>query len=75
MKFSKTKSILKKKGKLDSNPLNDIFHALTIERKQRDNEEDPELEETLPSDLQDIEDKKRERARKALRKSKGDSCC
>jgi hypothetical protein len=75
MKFNKTKSLLKKKEKLDSNPMNDIFHALSVERKQRDNEEESDLEETLPSDLQDIEDKKRERARKALKKSKGDSCC
>ena len=51
-----------KKKELDTNPLNDLFHALSMERKQRDTKEEPKNEEIEDdSDLSDIEDKKRAR--------------
>lgn len=51
-----------KKKELDTNPLNDLFHALSMERKQRGAKEEPKNEEIEDdSDLSDIEDKKRAR--------------
>lgn len=51
-----------KKKKLDTNPLNDLFHAFDMERKQRDTKEEPEIE-AIEDDsyLSDIKDKKRAR--------------
>lgn len=51
-----------KKKKLDTNPLNDLFHSFDMERKQRDAEEEPEIEAIEDdSELSDIQDKKRAR--------------
>ena len=51
-----------KKKELDSNPLNDLFHSLTMERRQRDTKEEPEIEEIEDdSYLSEIQDKKRAR--------------
>ena len=61
-----------KKKELDTNPLNDLFHALSMERKQRDTKEEPKNEEIEDdSDLSEIEDKKRRRglAAESLSKS------
>jgi hypothetical protein len=46
------------KKKLDENPISDLFHALTPERKERfDQEEEPKLDD----ESQKLEDKKRAR--------------
>lgn len=57
-----------KKKELDTNPLNELFHALSVERKQRDEKEKPEVKEIEDDpELRDIRDKKRARY-EALRK-------
>ena len=51
-----------KKKELDTNPLNDLFHALSFERKQRDKKEEPIVEEIERDPyLSEIQDKKRAR--------------
>ena len=58
MKFSKTKKLLKKDEKnLESNPINDVFHAAMPERKDRSPQEAEEEED----DLEDLKEKKRKR--------------
>lgn len=51
-----------KKKELDTNPLNDLFHALSMERKQRDAKEEPVVEEIERDPyLDELRDKKRAR--------------
>lgn len=51
-----------KKKELDTNPLNDLFHSFAMERKQRDQKEEPEIGEIEDdSELSDIRDRKRAR--------------
>ena len=67
MKFSKVKTLLKKGQKkekeLDSNPVNDLVHALTPERKDRS----PAAEEPEEG-LSDLEEKKRKRYEEIMKK-------
>lgn len=60
-----------KKKDLDSNPLNDLFHSLSMERKQREVKEEPKIEEIeQDSELSDIRDKKRARYEALKRKAR-----
>ena len=66
MRFNKTKKLLKKDEKeLESNPLNDIYHALTPE--ERSEKKELEKEE---DDLEDIKEKKRKRVEELMKKYK-----
>jgi|GEM_PF-4156141 hypothetical protein len=70
MKFGKTFGALKKdkkKEELESNPINDIFHAFVMERKVREDSEEYS-EPKLEDDLQELEDLKRERAERIKKK-------
>jgi hypothetical protein len=60
-----------KKKELDTNPINDLFHALSMERNKRDTKEQPKVEE-IENDpyLSDIEDKKRARYEALKRKAR-----
>jgi Spy/CpxP family protein refolding chaperone len=67
MRFNKTKKLLKKDEKeLESNPLNDIYHALTPEERS----EKKEIEEKEEDDLEDIKEKKRKRVEELMKKYK-----
>jgi hypothetical protein len=60
-----------KKKDLDSNPLNELFHAFDMERKQREMKEEPEIKEIeQDSELSDIRDKKRARYEALKRKAR-----
>ncbi len=66
MRFNKTKKLLKKDEKeLESNPLNDIYHALAPE--ERSEKKELEKEE---DDLEDIKEKKRKRVEDMMKKYK-----
>jgi hypothetical protein len=67
MRFNKTNKLLKKDEKeLESNPLNDIYHALAPEERS----EKKELEEKEEDDLEDIKEKKRKRVEDMMKKYK-----
>ena len=60
-----------KKKDLDTNLLNDLFHAFDMERKQREMKEEPKTEEIeQDSELSDIRDKKRARYEALKRKAR-----
>jgi hypothetical protein len=51
-----------KKKDLDTNPINDLFHSFAMERKQRDQKEEPVVEEIEKDPyLDELRDKKRAR--------------
>jgi hypothetical protein len=70
MKFNKIQKLMKKgeKDKLESNPVNDVYHALLPDEPQS---RAPESEEE--DDLSDIEEKKRKRYEAIMKKYKSDS--
>lgn len=66
MRFNKTKKLLKKDEKeLESNPLNDIYHALAPEERSENKEIEKEED-----DLEDIREKKRKRVEELMKKYK-----
>jgi len=69
MMFSKLRKYLKKKDEkeLESNPINDIFYDLSIDRKERSPSSESE-EAELPDDIQELEDTKRARYEKIKKK-------
>jgi hypothetical protein len=67
MKFNKIKNLMKKKEKeLDSNPANDVFHALLPDEPQKRAPASEEPED----DLSDLEEKKRKRYEEIMKKYK-----
>lgn len=53
---------MRKKNPIDeTNPLNELFHALKPERKERARREVAEEEDVLPDDMKELEEKKRAR--------------
>ncbi len=71
MKFSKTFGSMKKdkkKDPLESNPINDIFHAMSLDRKERPDSSEEEVEPELEDDLKELEELKRQRAERIKKK-------
>jgi hypothetical protein len=67
MKFNKIKKLLKKdEKKLDTNPINDMFHALTPDEPVK---REPAAEEEV-DDLEDIKERKRKRYEEIMKKYK-----
>lgn len=53
---------MRKKNPIDeTNPLNELFHAIKPERKERTRREVAGKEEVLPDDMKELEERKRAR--------------
>jgi hypothetical protein len=61
---------MKKPKELDENPISDLFHALSPERKLRETKEDESAE--MDDESKELEDKKRARYEAIKKKARAD---